>query len=144
MTANDDSAHALRGSCLCGTITYEITPPFPKFAHCHCARCRKSTGAAHASNIYVAPLQLSWLSGGDSIARFDLASAQSFGKWFCKHCGSPVPRVSRSGRTVVVPAGSLDDEPPVRVRGRIFCGSAARWACDGDGLPRYEEYADWW
>src|SRR6185437_1276109 len=101
----------LRGSCLCGLITYEVQLPVSKFAHCHCSRCRKATGAAHASNVYVPAEQLLWRSGHDHIRRFDLASALSFAKWFCDRCGSPVPRISRSGKTAVVPAGSLDDVP---------------------------------
>jgi hypothetical protein len=132
-----------RGGCLCGRITYEITPPFSKFAHCHCRRCRKATGAAHASNIYVLPAQFRWTAGAEWVARYDLPSALSFGKWFCRECGSPVPRATRSGRTYVVPAGSLDDDPGELPKARIFFGSAARWAC-ADDLPRYPEYADGW
>jgi len=134
----------LRGSCLCGEVRFEITGPCAKFAHCHCARCRKSTGAAHASNIYLAPEQLEWVAGEAAVTRFDLASAKSFARWFCRRCGSPVPRLSRSGRTVVVPAGSLDEEPAERPKARIFFGSAAGWACAADDLPRYDEYPDWW
>ena len=71
-------SEALRGSCLCGEIAYSIHPPFSKFAHCHCERCRKSTGAAHASNIYIEPSQLIWTKGATEVSRFDLASARSF------------------------------------------------------------------
>lgn len=134
----------LRGSCLCGTVTYEVSPPFSKFAHCHCTRCRKSTGAAHASNIYLAPSQFAWTSGEEAVAHFDLSSALSFAKWFCRNCGSPTPRLSRSGRTIVVPAGSLDDSPNEEPIARIFCSSEAPWACVGDTLPRFAEYPEWW
>jgi hypothetical protein len=133
--------NALRGSCLCGIVTYEIDLPFSKFAHCHCQRCRKAT--AHASNVYLAPGQLRWLTGRDDVARFDLPSARSFSRWFCRHCGSSVPRISRSGGTAVVPAGSLDDVPKATPTARIYCGSEAPWACR-DGLPRFEEYPEWW
>jgi len=138
------STRRLRGSCLCREVKYEITGSFAKFAHCHCARCRKSTGAAHASNIYLEPAQLAWVAGENEVARFDLTSAKSFAKWFCRRCGSPVPRLSRSGRTVVVPAGSLEDEPVELPKARIFFGSTAAWACTGDDLPRHDRYPDWW
>jgi hypothetical protein len=134
----------LRGGCLCGKVTYEVRPPFSKFAHCHCRRCRKATGAAHASNIYLAPWQLTWLGGEDAIRRFNLPSAASFARWFCSQCGSPVPRLSRSGSTVVVPAGTLDDHPQEQPRARIFCDSEAPWACAADDLPRHSEYPSWW
>jgi hypothetical protein len=32
--------------------------------HCHCSRCRKGTGTGHATNLYVEPNQLRWVSGG--------------------------------------------------------------------------------
>ena len=134
----------LRGSCLCGSVTYAVRAPFSKFAHCHCARCRKATGAAHASNIYLKPEQLTWIKGEEMVARFDLPSAISFAWWFCRNCGGPVPRVSRSGRTVVVPAGCLDDDPNEKPKARMFCGSEAPWACGADDVPRYAEYPEWW
>jgi hypothetical protein len=127
MTECGMSSDVLCGSCLCGTIRFRVRPPFSKFAHCHCARCRKATGAAHASNIYVAPEQLIWLTEMAAVCRFILQSSLSFGRWFCLHCGGPVPRLSRSGRTVVVPAGSLDNHPREQPRARIFCDSEAPW-----------------
>ncbi len=134
----------LRGSCLCGRVTYEVRPPFSKFAHCHCQRCRKATGAAHASNLYLSPGQLTWRTGEGAIRRFDLPSAASFARWFCSECGGPVPRLSRSGKTVVVPAGSLDDHPAEMPKARIFCDSEAPWACGADDLPRHSEYPQGW
>lgn len=125
-------------------MRYQIREPFSKFAHCHCARCRKATGAAHASNIYLSPAQLTWIDGETFIARFDVPSAVSFSRWFCRQCGSAVPRLSRSGRTVVVPAGSLDDDPRVKPTARLFCSSEASWVCGADDVPRYDEYPQWW
>src|SRR5881392_3624665 len=107
-------AASLNGSCLCGTVTFEVQPPFERMAHCHCSRCRKGTGTGHATNLYVQPEQLKWTSGESTISRYSLPSAKSFGKWFCSHCGSPVPRITRSGKNVVVPAGSLDTTPPIK------------------------------
>ena len=37
---------AIRGSCLCGAVSYEITGSFKVIGHCHCSTCRKSHGAA--------------------------------------------------------------------------------------------------
>ena len=39
----------LRGSCLCGAVTYQVQGPFLRFAHCHCPRCCKATGTGHAT-----------------------------------------------------------------------------------------------
>jgi hypothetical protein len=144
MTDNATTGEALTGSCLCGSVRFRIRPPFTKFAHCHCQRCRKATGAAHATNIYITPKQFAWAAGQDAVLRFDLPSASSFALWFCRHCGCPVPRLSRSGKTIVVPAGSLDDHPVDMPRARIFCDSEAPWACADDTVPRFADYPQWW
>jgi hypothetical protein len=144
MIESNKANGALTGSCICGAVRFRIRPPFSKFAHCHCQRCRKATGAAHATNIYITPGQFAWTAGQDSVLQFDLPAATSFSLWFCRHCGCPVPRLSRSRKTVVVPAGSLDDHPADRPRARIFCDSEAPWACVAADLPRYSEYPSWW
>jgi hypothetical protein len=41
---------------------------------------------------------------------------------------------------VIVPAGSLDSEPPIKPQARIFWDSRAAWSCGGDSLPVYAEY----
>ncbi len=110
----------VRGGCLCGAVTFDVHPPFQRMVHCHCSRCRKGTGTGHATNLIVEPGQVSWLSGEDVIKRYDLPTAKSFGKWFCSTCGSPVPRLTRNGKRMVVPAGSLDSAPPNAPNERIF------------------------
>lgn len=140
----NDVAQPLQGSCLCGTVTFHVEPPFKRMVHCHCSRCRKGTGTGHATNIYVDPAQLKWDTGEDTISRYDLSTAKSFGKWFCSHCGSPLPRITRSGKTAVIPAGSLDTTPPLRPTANIFWDSRAEWACESNALPAHAEYPEWW
>ncbi|APR85599.1 Gfa-like protein [Minicystis rosea] len=134
----------VHGSCLCGTVTFEAGPPFLRMIHCHCSRCRKSTGTGHGTNLVVEPGKLRWLSGEEAISRYDHPTAKSFGKWFCKSCGSPVPRLNRSGTFVVIPAGSLDTTPPIAPTDHIFWGSRAPWACTSGGLPTHDEYPPSW
>lgn len=88
------SDNTLDGACLCGAVRFALQPPVRLMVHCHCSRCRKSTGTGHATNFNVDPGQFQWLSGEDSISRFDLPGARSSGKWFCRHCGSPLPRLA--------------------------------------------------
>ena len=51
-----------KGSCLCGEITFEIIGEFESFFLCHCERCRKDTGSAHAANLFSSSARLIWLS----------------------------------------------------------------------------------
>jgi len=124
----------IRGSCLCGGVNFEADLPFDRFVHCHCSRCRKATGTAHASNAVVQPSAFRWLVGAEHVSRFDLPTARSFATSFCRRCGSPLPHATRSGREVIIPAGALDADPVSKPDRHLHWGSRAPWY--GDGLPK--------
>ena len=126
----------LRGACLCGRVDYEVDLPFDKFIKCHCTRCRGATGSAFAANAYVSPAAFRWISGEDHVARFDLPTARSFSTSFCRTCGSPLPHATRSGSEIIIPAGSLRDDPGVSPTFEACWDSRARWLSDPVGLPR--------
>jgi len=126
---------SVRGGCLCEIVKFEVDLPFTKFVKCHCSRCRRATGSAFAANAYVLPPAFRWLSGQDHVARFDLASAASFSTSFCRACGSPLPHATRSGREIIIPAGSLRDDPGVSPEIDACWQSRARWLSDAINLP---------
>lgn len=131
------SEQALRGSCLCGSVVYEIRPPFLKFIHCYCSRCRKATGGVRATNIAVVPAQFRCLEGEDLILRYDLPQARSFARQICSRCKCPVPHLSRNGEQVIVPAGTLDDEPSSKPSAHRQWSSRVSWAeVNESDLPR--------
>jgi hypothetical protein len=123
------------GSCLCGSVAFEVSLPFDRFVHCHCSRCRKATGTAHASNAVVKAAAFRWLAGEDHVSRFDLPTARSFATSFCRHCGAPQPHLTRSGREVIIPAGAFDDDPGSLPERHMQWGSRAAWYTHGEGLP---------
>ncbi len=128
----------LQGSCLCGAVKFEASGEPTRFVHCHCSRCRKATGTGHASNIFMQPGTLTWLAGEQSKSAYKVPTAQRFTNTFCTTCGSRLPR--QAGDAVIIPAGSLDTEPPLRPQERIFYGSRAQWSCEPGGLPAHDEY----
>jgi hypothetical protein len=130
----------LAGSCLCGSVAYELRGDARRFFHCHCERCRKSSGGAHASNIILKLQEITWTAGEQLTRRYKVPEAERFAVVFCSECGSPLPRVSPDGKIAVVPAGSLDHEPDVRPQARIFAGSRAEWSCDGSEIPTHVTY----
>ena len=132
----------IQGSCLCGAVKYKVRGEALRFYNCHCNRCRKVTGAAHASNLLVKPeSSLSWESGDDMLQRYKVPEAERFYNLFCKQCGSPMPRVVPELDAVIIPAGSLDCEPPMAPNGNIFWDSRAGWTCPAGDLPVFSEYA---
>ena len=130
----------LTGSCLCGAVRYEASGEAKRFMHCHCTRCRKATGTGHASNLFLQPGRLAWLAGEEQVRAYKVPEAQRFTNTFCAVCGGRLPRQAAGTDIVVIPAGSLDGEPPIKPAARIFYGSRAAWSCGGDDLPVFETY----
>ncbi len=128
----------MKGSCLCGSISYEIEPPFKMFQYCHCSRCRKFTGSAHAANIFVPPERFKWLTGEENVGRYEVPNAKYFATCFCKHCGSSMPWLVQGGKNVVVPAGSLDDDPKIKPMHNIYWQSKACWYENASELTQYD------
>lgn len=127
------------GSCLCGEVRYAISGNLGIFQYCHCSRCRKFTGSAFAANLLVAPESFRWLTGESLVGRFEPEDTKHFATAFCRRCGSSLPWLGKTGKAVVVPAGTLDDDPPIRPFQNIFHASRAGWYTDPGSLPAYDE-----
>jgi hypothetical protein len=134
----DARAGAVRGSCLCGGIAYEIEGELPLFLNCHCSRCRKARGTDYTSLLLVEESSFRWLRGEELVESYKLPEAWRFKHCFCRVCGSSLPEVHPG--QVVVPAGTLDDDPGVGVSCHVFTGSKAPWCEITDDLPQFEEY----
>ncbi len=131
----------LSGGCLCDAVQYEIEGEAERFYHCHCSRCRRLTGSGQASNLLVKPADcLRWTQGESLLKRYKLPDAEHFYSLFCSQCGSPMPRVVKILDAVLVPAGTLHQEPPIQPAARIFWASRAQWSCQDENLPTFAEY----
>ncbi len=131
---------SIKGSCLCGEVAYEIEGPFKIFQYCHCSRCRKSSGSAHASNLFVPPERFKWTKGEKYLGRYEHPDAKYFASTFCKQCGSSLPWAVQGGKNIVVTAGTLDDDPSIRAMSNIFWQSKAIWFEETHKLPKHDEF----
>ena len=130
----------VKGGCLCGKVKYTATGPFSAFHICHCSQCQKSTGSAHASNIFTTPDRLEWLSGQDQIKQFIPDEPNVISKSFCSHCGSLVPYISIKSGKLIIPAGSLSEDPEIRPEDNIFWRDRASWYDTVSKTPRFDGF----
>jgi hypothetical protein len=130
----------IHASCLCGEVAWEAEGPLERISHCHCRRCRKARSAAFATNGFVPVGVFRWTRGEELLDAFKVPGARYFTQTFCRICGSILPRVDQGRGVVVIPAGSLDDDPGARVREHIFVASKAPWVEIADQLPQHVEY----
>jgi hypothetical protein len=130
----------VRGSCLCGDVAFEARGAPLRMFYCHCSRCRRGRSAAHGANVFYPLDAFTWLRGESQIAEFKVPDAQFFAVAFCRRCGSDVPYVSAERKVVVIPAGTLDDDPGMRSMAHLFVGSKSSWYQITDSAPQYDAY----
>ena len=130
------SSKAIPGSCLCGSVKFEVTPPFAAFRYCPCSRCQKASGAAHAANAFLPEKQFKWLAGESLVKRFNLPGAKRFAVAFCTECGTGVPH--KTGENMLIPAGLLDGDPGARPENIIFWKSKAAWYVPPQDMQKFD------
>ena len=102
----------MRGSCLCGAVTYEVSPYDMKIGHCSCRTCRKAHAAPFAATARVPRDKLSFLSGEDKLRSFESSPGKQ--RRFCSICGSHVLAERPADPHVVLRVATLDDDPGAR------------------------------
>ena len=103
----------LKGGCLCGQVSWQLSGPYEFFGMCQCSRCRKATGAAFATNLFVKANQFKWLTGESEVGEYVMEAPNTFGYAFCKTCGSRAPRFSSARGWMMAPLGSTMQTPEI-------------------------------
>ncbi len=127
----------VKGSCLCGGITYQVDGAFGRVVNCHCSMCRKATGAAFRTRAAVPPAAFRWLSGEDLVSAYKSSPGET--RTFCRVCGATLPTFFSDRPEVGLPLGTLDDDPGVRPSAHVWVDSKAPWWEITDSLPQYSE-----
>lgn len=123
------------GTCLYGTVRFEIKGEFESFYLCHCKHCQKDTGSAHAANLFSRSATLVWQSGAEAVTDFTLPGSRH-SRSFCKLCGSALPS-TQNADLLVVPAGCLDTEIATLPTAHIFLSSRAAWEDAFEVVPKF-------
>ncbi|MEJ2132877.1 MAG: GFA family protein [Gammaproteobacteria bacterium] len=135
-----ETAGATAGSCLCGVVTFEFDGVPERMLNCYCSRCRKATGGAHSTLLFVASAAFRWLGGEEEVVVYEIPDAVVMGSAFCRICGSPMPRAIDSRGVYMIPGGCLDTDPAARPSAHIFVDSKAPWVAIHDDVPQFAEY----
>jgi hypothetical protein len=128
-----------RGSCLCGAVTLELHGSIEAIIHCHCSRCRKSTGSAYATNGFIEKAALVIKTGAAELRSFESAPGKR--RHFCSTCATPIYSSNEQDPTRLrIRLGVLDDDIVERPMSHNFVSSKANWEDLDVQLPRYDGY----
>ncbi len=104
----------MKGSCLCGAVSFTAPQPSRDPAACHCGQCRKQSGH-HWASVQVLDEDLK-VTGE---VRWYLSSPGAC-RGFCPVCGSFLFWKSDADPDTGVPLGSLEAPTGLQLRRHIF------------------------
>jgi len=94
------------------------------------------SGTGSNAVFWIQPDNMNWISGEDHIKIYSMPDGwQSV---FCKDCGSPLPRLIPD-QMWIIPAGLMDEDPEVGVRGHIWVENKPHWEIIGDNAPQFTQ-----
>jgi hypothetical protein len=130
MSANTN----FEGGCLCGAIRYRATTAPIRGVICHCAMCRRHSGAPALAFVHFPRAAFTWLTGEPHWFRSSTHAERSF----CASCGSTLGmREDVLGDRVQVCVGSLDQPQRVRIDDHVWTRQQLPWFDVADDRPRF-------
>ncbi|WP_313653262.1 GFA family protein [Pantoea sp.] len=115
----------MKGTCLCETVTFELTVTPAFYYRCHCSLCRKQSGTGHNLATLVKERDFTWLSGETQIASWSRPSGYRCD--FCSRCGAAVPNRLRGHAYIWIPVGLLDEPADMQCIGDYCTDDAMPW-----------------
>jgi hypothetical protein len=112
------------GGCLCGAIRF-ATDGAPKWtSYCHCASCRRHTGAPVSAYAGFERANVRVTKG--ELARF--SSSPGVHRGFCATCGSTLTYEGERWPTEIhLHVGAFDDPEPYAPKGHAFAEERLAW-----------------
>jgi hypothetical protein len=123
------------GGCLCGAVRYQLEGAVSNPCFCHCASCRRATGAS----------MVPWGTFARAAVRItrgqlsEYRSSPQVWRGFCARCGTPLTyRRETRGEEIDVTLGTLDDPALIAPLMHLWVQDELPWVVIGDHLPRHE------
>jgi hypothetical protein len=122
------------GGCLCGAVRYEIKGTVANPCFCHCASCRRATGA---------PL-VPWGTFARDAVRItqgtlsEFRSSPQVWRGFCTRCGTSLTyRREARAAEIDVTLATLDDPGAITPLMHVWVAERLPWVTIGDHLPQF-------
>lgn len=128
----------MKGSCLCGSIVYEILQLDSSIGHCSCRTCQKAHAAAFNTAAAVKFEHFKWLQGEPLLKSFESSPGKL--RYFCSNCGTHLV-AHRAGRDCfILRVATLDDSPGMKPEFQIWKSHETPYLEYGPHLPAYSEW----
>jgi len=127
----------VKGSCLCGEIQYEVELVPEKIFNCHCSQCRKSHGAAFATQAFAKGETLNFIKGEALISEYQSGRGV---RAFCGNCGSRLMNYATDKSLYLsIALSTLDTETEQGPIAHAFTSFKAKWHTPATDIPSFDE-----
>lgn len=128
----------IAGGCNCGAIRYRIDAAPLRVSHCHCATCRRASGAV-AGTLAAFPAEAVHWEGAAPVT---WRSSDFAVRRFCGICGSPLEfRFDSRPELRLIALGSMDDPSAAPAIRHNFISEKVDWVHLDEHLPARPR---WW
>jgi hypothetical protein len=122
------------GGCLCGALRYEIAGEAANPCFCHCASCRRASGAPMVPWATFARAALRITRG----QLHEYRSSTEVWRGFCAHCGTSLTYRHEARATEIdVTLATLDDPAAIAPRMHVWMNDRLPWVRIADDLPQF-------
>lgn len=125
----------LKGSCLCGSVRFEVDSSLSAPDACHCSQCRKWTG--HYLVSADVPRSSLKIHGSDHLTWFE--SSDKVRRGFCSTCGASLffdPLDKEKHDWIGISMGTFDTPTKTSLALHIFVAEKGDYYEITDGLPQ--------
>ncbi len=123
----------IKGSCLCGAITFETAATPVAASMCHCGQCRKQSGGVWSS----AQVPETDLTISGPVSWF--AASPKAKRGSCPTCGSFLFWQGTGEDSISFALGAVDGPTGLTLEKHIFVADKGDYYQIADGLPQQEQ-----
>ena len=128
------SATGYLGGCLCGGVRYQVSGPVSNLCFCHCASCRRASGAPMVP--WGTFVRENFRLTRGSLSEYRSSAAVTRG--FCPACGTSLTyRNDARAHDIDVTLATLDDPTLLAPQVHVWVGDKLPWVSINDGLPQF-------
>ena len=121
----------MKGSCLCGSVSFTITGEVGAVSACHCSQCRKQSGHVWSSaQVNAADIDMS-----GEVRWFESSSSAKRG--FCPTCGAFLFWKAHEEDAISFSMGSVNGLTGLKLEKHIFTVDKGDYYDIADGVPQF-------
>lgn len=127
----------IQGACLCGAIAFEVEEIPGLVFNCHCLRCRKSHGAAFATQVLSKRSSLKFSKGLALLCEYESTGSI---RTFCSRCGSRLMNYGKNEMDYLsIAISAIINQGDFRPIGECFVAEKLNFIQLDSSIPHHTE-----